>query len=179
MLLIALRWSATAQPSQAIDTSKEGIANITKWMDNLYEMGTDFRNDSFIVKEETMRLLKDTAYRNETYPAKYTWPKVIDFLNRMELKRAFWVLMNLYQTDTAHLKTVIGTFVAYDSTMDMSRILVSTFYTYAFADPRVCRIVNNHPSIYRPDIIEKEQKALKEMVNYVLYFRKQKRGIKN
>jgi len=163
-----------AQHIRLIDSSKDSRAYWTKWVNNLYEMGTDAKNDSFFVREETVRLLKDEAYRQATYPAAYSWPGTVGLLQQLELKKAFWHLINLYQEDTANRQLVLGTFFVYDSTMDMARILVSTFYTYAFADPRVCRITNNHPDIFRPDLLEQGQRALKEMVASVWAYRKQK-----
>jgi len=46
-------------------------------------------------------MLKDSVYRKSVYPEVYTWPAAVGLMNRMELKKAFWYLINLYETDTA------------------------------------------------------------------------------
>jgi len=157
-----------------VDTTRVSIEHWQRWMNDMNEMGVDKKNDSFFVKEEVVKLLKDSAYRMSVYPVAYNWPAAVDFLNRMELKKAFWQLINLYQEDTAHRNIVIGTFVLYDSVVDMDKMLLNTFYTYAFTDPQVCRIKNNKPDIFRPDILEKKLKMTKEIISYIWLNRKMK-----
>lgn len=178
IMVIFQKLAGFGQLSPATHTDSVVIAEQvwTKWSNDLYELGVEMRNDSFFVKEETVRLLKDPAYREATYPAVYNWPAALQLIQKLDLKKAFWHLMNLYETDTAHRQLVTGTLFVYDSIMDMSKVLVSSFYTYAFADPRVCRITNNHPDVYRPDLLEKKQRTLKELVSYIWAYRKQKQA---
>lgn len=63
-------------------------------------------------------------------------------------------MINLYERDSIFKEPVIEIFVNIDQVMDMEKILVSTFYTYAILDPLVCELVNNKPIILRPDIVE-------------------------
>jgi len=63
-------------------------------------------------------------------------------------------LINLYERDSIFKEPVIEIFVNIDQVMDMEKILVSTFYTYAILDNLVCELVNNKPIILRPDIVE-------------------------
>lgn len=49
--------------------------------------------------EEVIRSMTDTAYRNSLYSASYQWWKAVALLQKMELKKAFRHLMNLYGTD--------------------------------------------------------------------------------
>jgi len=72
----------------------------------------------------------------------------------MQYKKGFWYLINLYERDSIFKEPVIEIFVNIDQVMDMEKILVSTFYTYAVLDPLVCELVNNKPIILRPDIVE-------------------------
>jgi hypothetical protein len=161
-----------------IDSSRESVLYWSKWTNDLYDKGVDSKKDSFFVKEEVVKLLKDSAYRKQVYPAQYEWAGAVGFLQQMELKKAFWYLINLYQTDTQHRDLVVGTFALYDSLMEMDKILVSTFYTYAFPDPRVCRMVNGKPEIYRPDILEKGLRTTKEIAGYLWAYREKKAGAK-
>lgn len=179
--IMSLLWlTVSSQPQQLmkVDTSRASVQYWQKWMADLTDMGVERKNDSFFVKEEVVKLLKDSAYRNSVYPATYSWPQVVSLMNRMELKKAFWHLINLYETDTAHRNVVIGTFVLYDSLMDMDKILLSTYYTYAFADPESCRIVNHKPEIFRPDILERKLRTTREIVNYIWVNRKRKAELK-
>ena len=157
-----------------IDTTKKSVEHWQKWLTDLNEQGVEKNNDSFFVRQEVLLLLKDSDYRKAVYPGIYRWQGVSALLNKMELKKAFWHLINLYQTDSARRNMVVGTFVLYDSLMDMDKILISTFYTYAFTDPQVCRITNGKPDIYRPDLLEKKLRTTREIISYIWMNRKNK-----
>jgi hypothetical protein len=159
-----------------IDSSRESVLYWSKWSNDLYDKGVDAKKDSFFVKEEVVKLLKDSAYRREMYPAKYEWTAAIALLQRMELKKAFWYMINIYKTDTQHRDLIVGTFALYDSLIEMDKILISTYYTYAFPDPRVCRIVNGKPEIYRPDILEDGLRTTKEIAGYLWAYREKRAG---
>src|SRR5437773_827079 len=119
-------------------------------------------------------MMKDSSYRKTIYPEEYNWQNVVKLLKRMELKKAFWDMINLYETDTVHRKIILGTFLLYDSLMEMDKILLSSYYTYAFTDPKIYRIKNNKPDIYRPDLLEKELNTTREIVQRIWLYRKQK-----
>lgn len=157
-----------------VDTTAKSVAYWQNWMNELNEPGVEKKNDSLYVKQEVVKLLKDAEYRKTIYPEVYNWEGTVALLKNMELKKAFWQMINLYQTDTVHRNIVVGTFVLYDSLMDMDKILLNTFYTYAFTDPEVCRIKNNKPDIYRPDILERKLRITRELVNYIWMNRKDK-----
>lgn len=159
-----------------IDTTQKSVEHWQKWLTDLNELGVEKKNDSFFVKQEVLLLLRDSDYRISVYPGAYSWQRVTELMNTMELKKAFWHLINLYQTDTSRRNMVVGTFVLYDSLMDMDKILVSTFYTYAFTDPQVCRIINGKPDIYRPDLLEKKLRTTREIINYIWMNRKNKQN---
>ncbi len=158
-----------------VDTSKASVEYWQNWMADLNDMGVEKREDSFFVKKEVLKLMKDENYRKTVYPKQYSWPAVVNLMSQMELKRAFWQLINLYQTDIKNRNIVIGTVFKYDSLMPMDKILLSTYYTYAFTDPEVYRITKNKPDIYRPDILEKKLRTTKEIVGYIWENRKKKR----
>lgn len=178
MAVIAV--AAQGQPPAA-SISKDLATGETfwgNWLDDLQQMGVETRNDSLIVRREVMKLFTDTAYRRDVYPAQYDWPQAVELLRTMELKKAFWHMLNLYESDAANRSYVLGTFVAYDSLMKMDKILLSTFYTYAFADPRVSRVKNNKPDIFRPDILERKLAIVKEIITQIWYYRDQRTGKK-
>ncbi|MBL0154255.1 MAG: hypothetical protein IPP93_12515 [Chitinophagaceae bacterium] len=175
VLLLCLAELSQAQPFMKIDTTRESVAYWQHWLGDLTEMGVDKTKDSFFVREEVVKMMKDSAYRKTIYPTAYNWPAVTELLGKMELKKAFWHMINLYETDTAHRDIVVGTFLLYDSLLDMDKILLSTYYTYAFTDPEVCRIKNNKPDIFRPDILERKLRTTRELVSFVWGYRKQKK----
>ena len=80
--------------------------------------------------------------------------------------------MNLYQTDTAHKELILQTFVAYDRVVDMEKILVNSFYTYALTDPRICSFQNGKPEIKHPDVLETNFGTVKEIISIVKQNRK-------
>jgi len=166
----------TQQPQTVmeIDTTRESREYWNKWLNNLLEMGVEQKDDSLFIKEEVVRLVRDSVYRNSIYPKKYEWPAVLKLMKAMELKKAFWHLINIYMADTANRSMVLGTFILYDSLVEMDKILINAYYTYAFTDPRVCRIKNNKPEIFRPDLLEKHLLITKEIINNIQYYRKEK-----
>lgn len=177
-VLVGLCLSANAQLQlpQRIDTSAASIAYWKDWMQNLQTMGARQQKDSFVIEAEVLKLMKDEGYRNSIYPAVYNWTSAVDLLKKMELKKAFWHLINLYadNKNEKERQLVLGTFFMYDSVMEMDKILVSTYYTYAFTDPRVYRVTNNKPQFFRPDLLEKNLALTKKLCEYIWHYRKQK-----
>jgi len=157
-----------------VDSTKESREYWEKWMNDLFEMGVEKKDDSVFIKEEVVRLVNDSAYRNSIYPEKYDWATVLNLMKQMELKKAFWQMINIYMTDTATRPMLLGTLVLYDSLIAMDKMLLNAYYTYAFTDPRVCRITNGKPDIYRPDLLEKHLNVTKEMINNIYYYRKER-----
>lgn len=157
-----------------LDTTARSVAYWQNWLNELNEQGVERKNDSLYVRQEVVKLMRDSEYRKSVYPEVYNWENTVAFMKAMELKKAFWQMINLYQTDTARRNIVVGTFLLYDSLVDMDKILLSTFYTYAFADPEVSRLRNNKPEIFRPDILERKLRTTRELVNYVWLNRKNK-----
>jgi hypothetical protein len=166
--------SARSQGPVPVDTSRRSVEYWQHWLADLTTHGVEKKKDSFFVREEVVRLLRDSQYRQSVYPAVYTWPAVTSLLDRMELKTAFWHLINLYDSDTARRQLVLGTVALYDSVIDMDKVLLSTYYTYAFADPRVCRLAGGKPDIYRPDLLEKTLRTTREIIGYLWMYRKEK-----
>src|SRR5688572_12030940 len=111
LLFLSLTYVAQAQKHVSIDTSKKSVEYWNKWLKNLNDKGVAKTPDSFFVKEEVIRLLKDSVYRKSLYPEKYNWPDALKLLQQMELKKAFWHMINLYEIDTAHRNIVLGTFI--------------------------------------------------------------------
>lgn len=170
--------AALGQPPAAINKAQLQFSEKiwSNWFSNLESMGVEAKNDSLIIREEVIKLFTDSQVRQSAYPAQYTWPQTITLLKKMELKKAFWHMLNLYEADSLNRSYVLGTFVTYDSVMNMEKVLVSTYYTYAFADPRVSRLKNNKPDIYRPDKLEQGVNQLKEIIRQIFFYRQKRLG---
>ena len=162
---------AQTAPIVAADTST-AVQFIKDWEKDFLDVGISIDKDSFHVNNEARKLLLDSQYRLSTYPQKYTWPDAISLLNKMELKKAFWFMMNLYKTDISHKELALQTFVLYDSLVDMEKILINTFYTYSLTDPEVCFFKNGKTEIRRPDILEAKFANIKEIIAIVKLNRK-------
>ena len=143
-------------------------ARWAKWLKNLYEPGIVMRNDSMITTEEAQRVAMDTTYRKFIYREQYNWQEAQFLLKRMEYKIAFWHLINLYAADPVNREPVLKYMLTLDQVMEMDRVLISVFYTYAFLDPEVGAIVDGKPKITHPERVEEKLRHVREMVNQVV-----------
>jgi hypothetical protein len=157
-----------------MDTAQETVKYLNARMSDLFEAGVETKNDSLIIKEEVFRLLRDSQYRKAVYPEKYEWPSAIMLMKAMELKKAFWHFINLYHSIPASRDLIITTVVMYDSIMPMDKIILNSFYTYSFADPRICRLKNDKPDIFRPDLLQELLAITNEIVDNIVYYRRKK-----
>lgn len=153
--------------------SNEDQVKILNWYFSTSEMGIEKTKDSIKLGKEFIKVLNDEAYRKTLFPETYTYEKVIDFIKQMQLKPAFWYLINLYPQNDKNKITLIKIILAYDKVFKMDEMLVNVFYTYSFMDPEISVIKEGGPEIIRPDILEKKLSYVKEMVSYVRYYRKQ------
>jgi hypothetical protein len=172
--------TATTNAQQTIAAKADTVTIMEKywtgWLADLYDAGVVMDNGTVKISDEARQVIQDSNYRKVIFPATYSWQAATYLLKQMDLKQGFWYLINLYKTDTAHQKLVIETFVNFDKVMDMQKVLTSTFYTYALLNPAVCTIKNDKPVIIRPDIVEKDFAQLKEIIRYIDYYRKEKKG---
>lgn len=166
-----------AQLSVNSDSTHAAVKFLKNWEKDFLNAGLTINNDSLQLNEEEKKLILDSVYRRQTYPTKYNWPLAIQLLNKMDLKKSFWHIMNLYRTDTAHKELALQTFVVYDSLVDMEKILVNSFYTYALTDPEICSIKNEKPQIIHPDLLEIKFNKMKEIINYILFYRSYKKTV--
>jgi len=177
LLLLCLQLAglanAQSQQVQKADTVSAAVKFIRDWEKDFLDGGIVMGKDSFHIGDEAKRLLADAQYRTATYPASYNWPEALQLLQAMELKKAFWHFINLYRTDPPHKELVLQTFVKYDSLVDMEKILVNTFYTYALTDPQICSFKNGKPVIDHPDILEAKLNTTREIIAIVKYNRKE------
>lgn len=159
--------------ADSVTISTEQLRHIVNMLEDLNTKGIDRSKDSIIVSDEFNRLLKEEAYRKTIYPDTYTWEQTIMFIQKTELKKAFWYLINIYPTSDKNKELVIKSVITYDALVQMDKALINTFYTYAFTDPEISKIIDNKPEITRPDILENKLRSVKEIVQYLYIYREQ------
>ena len=142
-----------------------------QWVGTLYEHGVRVEQDSLVLSSEVQELMANDVARASLYPEVYTWEQALELMQQMELKSAFWFLINLYpENKELVMRTVLG----YDELFEMEHALVAAFYTYSMLDPQVAAIEHGKPSVKRPDILERKLANVTEMVSYVLTYRTQR-----
>ena len=141
---------------------------IQNWMGNLYEYGVRTENDTLIVSSEVQNTLKNLPLMEFMFPEKYTWETTIALMEKMELKKAIWYLINIYPDDK---ESVMKVLLQYDRIFPIDRILLSTFYTYGMIDKKVCSLEDGKLKILRPDIVETKLASVKQMIEYIVYYR--------
>lgn len=157
--------------SREQSTEQESDTLSLVWFKELGSKGLDIAGDSIFISKEFQKTLKDSSYRASIYPEQYDWPKATMLLKELELKKAFWHMINLYPKNEVNKELVIRTMLAYDKLLSMDEVLVNTFYTYCFMDPQISEIINDVPEIKRPDILEAKLRDTREIVAYIYSYR--------
>lgn len=160
-----------AKANASADSNNTAVKFIKDWQRDFFDEGISLQKDSLRISDESKKLLLDSEYRKSTYPSKYNWQQAIQLMNKMELKKAFWHLLNLYRTDTAHQELVLQTFIMYDSLVDMQKQLINTFYTYALTDPEISVFKKGKLNVVRPDILEKKLSDVKYITAFIVDYR--------
>lgn len=143
-----------------------------EWLDNLYEMGVEDRIDSFFISTEARHAATDTAFRGVVYPDAYSLPGAQRLLQAMYLKIATWHMINLYMADPSSREAVLHYLKGYDAAIQMDRVLIAAFYTYALFDPEIGSLQDGRPTIYHPEILEAKLNVVSQLTDEVLVARK-------
>lgn len=141
-----------------------------EWLKALRTPGVKVTDSSMVFSEEARRLLKDEAYRQEVYKDVYTFQDVKRSLSLGEYQKGFWQMLNLYPD---HKEDVVRFIYAYDNAFPTDEVVVASFYTYGFFDPRITKLDGDKPNVYRPDIFEEYLRRTREIVSYILIYRKE------
>ena len=140
------------------------------WVESLTEKGVSSDDKEIFFSEEGIKLLNDSLYRVKIYKDKYSLYDVGVSLSNMDIKLAFWQMINIYPQKR---DTLIQYIYAYDKILPVDEIVLASFYTYAFFDPRITKINTGRPEVYRPDIFEEYFRRTKEIVYYLNYLRRE------
>ncbi len=131
-----------------------------KWLNTLTSKGVTSKNEEIVFDEEAIKLLKDKSYREKVY-REYTLYDVGLSFSEMDIKKAFWQIINIYPQKE---DTLIQYVFAFDEILPVDEILLASFYTYAFFDPNITKLDNGKPDVYRPDIFEEYFRRTKEII---------------
>ena len=141
-----------------------------KWLNTLTSKGVTSKNEEIVFDEEAIKLLKDKSYREKVY-REYTLYDVGLSFSEMDIKKAFWQIINIYPQKK---DTLIKYVFAFDEILPVDEILLASFYTYAFFDPNITKLDNGKPDVYRPDIFEEYFRRTKEIIFVIDNFRNSK-----
>jgi len=142
------------------------------WLETLKKPGIKMDSTGIYYDEEAKKIMSDQKYRDSIYRQPYTMRDVALTLTAGDLRLAFYQMINLYPTNQAKILQYI---TAYDQAIEADKIVNSAFYTYALLDPRITKIVDGKPDIYRPDIMEELFHYANEISAYVLTERAKKK----
>ncbi len=131
-----------------------------KWLNTLTSKGVTSKNEEIVFDEEAIKLLQDKSYREKVY-REYTLYDVGLSFSEMDIKKAFWQIINIYPQKK---DTLIQYVFAFDEILPVDEILLASFYTYAFFDPNITKLDNGKPDVYRPDIFEEYFRRTKEII---------------
>lgn len=131
-----------------------------KWLNRLSSKGVTYKNEEIVFDEEAIKLLKDKSYREKVY-REYTLYDVGLSFSEMDIKKAFWQIINIYPEKK---DTLIQYVFAFEEILPVDEILLASFYTYAFFDPKITKLGNGKPDVYRPDIFEEYFRRTKEII---------------
>ena len=131
-----------------------------KWLNKLTSKGVTSKNEEIVFDEEAIKLLQDKSYREKVY-REYTLYDVGLSFSEMDIKKAFWQIINIYPQKK---DTLIKYVYAFDEILPVDEILLASFYTYAFFDPKITKLNNGKPDVYRPDIFEEYFRRTKEII---------------
>jgi hypothetical protein len=147
---------ASAQKTIKMDSSKletlrraeiEGRAYIQQQT----TPGVRMDSSKVMFDDEAKRVISDSLYRDSVYRQPYTWERVVDALKSGNLRLGVYQMINMYPDNKEKVVEYIG---AYDKAVPVEKLVNAAFYTYALLDPRITRIENGKPLIYRPDLME-------------------------
>lgn len=145
------------------------------WLAQLYEIGVVVQGDSIYISEEARQAATDSAFRAVLFPPVYTWSAAVSIFQQMQLKIGFWYLINLYKNDSATREYVLQYILTFENILDMDKVLISSFYTYAFLDPEVSVIIQGKPVIQHPEIVEQKLMTVKEILMYIMAYREKQK----
>jgi hypothetical protein len=149
---------------------------VEAWVEDLYTAGVSYEGDSVSINKEVEILLNKSDLFMFMYPEKYTWEVTLALIEKNQLKKAFWYMINLYRIDNTNKELVVKSMLTYNKFLDMEKVLTNTFYTYCFTDPEIGTITNGKPEINAPHILEEKLMVVQQLVKYIQSYEQKERN---
>ena len=159
---------STVQKKTALEQEKYW----QNWLKDMYEVGIEQHGDSVKISNEVKKIITDKEYQKDLYPISYTIPAAGLLMKNMEIKKAMWYFINIYGQSKENSEVVMKIILPFEQGLELDKVLVSTFYTYALVDPQIGSLKNGKVQITRPDLLEQKFNRLKEMIAYIIEQRK-------
>ncbi len=160
--------------SIVIDNPEEWDAQelrLKKWFEDLYVFGVEVEGDSLKIHPDVIKLFEDSAYYALVFPVPYSWEITVAALKAMDFKKAFWYMINLYHIDPAkNREIVLRTILSFKELLEVERLLLSSFYTFAYFSPEHSTLENGKLNVQRPDLLEEKMNTLKIMIQEVKHY---------
>lgn len=148
---------------------------LKEWLEVVQTPGVIVKDNKMIFSDEAQKLAQDANYRALVYKENYSLLNIKESIQKFEIQKAFWYMINLYPDNKEQMLQFI---YAYDKVVPSDKLTTASFYTYAFFDPRITKIKEGKPEVYRPDLFEEYFRITKEIVSYVALLREQENTTK-
>lgn len=173
-ILLSLLTPSMAQ-QDSVFLSREQIDSLeyveqvaAAWLKIQTTSGVQMDSGRIVFDDEARRLIADSAYAASVYPDTIGADQFRDAVAEMNLRRAFYYLIDLYD---AHPNEMMAILMAYDRIIPVEKVLRASFYTYAFLDPAITTIVNGRPEITHPDIFDAKFRRTNSVIRAVMELR--------
>ncbi len=131
--------------------------------------GIKIEGNHILISDQCRRLLSDAEYRNETFPDKYEFGAITRLIKDQNLSLVLWYLINLYQEAPVFTMGLVKDLSALDISPED---YVTSFYTYAYADPNIVEIKKGRYQLLHPERLEEKIKV----TNTLAYLAKKLKG---
>lgn len=161
----------------------------TTWANNLVNVShptdsiatdsiwTTFGEDGSVqFSAETMRLMKDAAYRQSKYPSQYSLDQIPGLLEKGQVAFAMWTLINAHIASPDQSRTIA--FMLAKRGIPGEHYL-NAFYTYAFADPEVFHFSETEGNyLEHPQRLEEKLESCRTLAAYTYKYQEMNSGSK-
>ena len=127
--------------------------------------------EKITISERWSRLRSNEDLRNSIYKKNYTFNDVKLSLEKREILLSIWQMLNIYPKNKDMIYSLL---LHFDGWYPIEVLILNSFETYAYLDPRSVKIENNKLEIIRPDIITEGLKTVQSITENLLIYKNAK-----
>ena len=127
--------------------------------------------EKITISERWSRLRSNEDLRNSIYKKNYTFNDVKLSLEKREILLSIWQMLNIYPENKDMIYSLL---LHFDGWFPIEVLILNSFETYAYFDPRSVKIENNKLEIIRPDIITEGLKTVQSITENLLIYKNTK-----